>query len=87
MYVCWEERRKGQRYFGLYLDAISRAIYENSVIFEGYYAWSLMDNYEWVTGYDPRYGIVHCDFETLERAPKSSAWYFRNTFKKRRQIS
>lgn len=34
-----------QRYFGLYLDAISRAIYEDGVVVKGYYAWSLMDNY------------------------------------------
>jgi beta-glucosidase len=32
-------------YFGLYLDAISRAIYEDGVVVDGYYAWSLMDNY------------------------------------------
>ena len=34
-----------QRYIGLYLDAISRAIYEDGVVVQGYYVWSLMDNY------------------------------------------
>ncbi|KAJ4340241.1 hypothetical protein N0V95_007535 [Ascochyta clinopodiicola] len=75
-----------QRYFGLYLDAISRAIYEDGVQVEGYYAWSLMDNYEWSAGYGPRYGIVHVDFETLKRTPKTSAWYLRDTFKRRRRF-
>lgn len=74
-----------QKYFGLYLDTISRAIYEDEVKVEGYYAWSLMDNYEWAAGYGPRYGIVHVDFETLKRTPKGSAWYLRDTFERRRQ--
>lgn len=76
-----------QRYFGLYIDAISRAIYEDGVKVEGYYAWSFMDNYEWAAGYGPRYGIVHVDYETLERTPKGSAWYLRDSFKRRRQAS
>ncbi|KAJ4311250.1 hypothetical protein N0V94_008041 [Neodidymelliopsis sp. IMI 364377] len=74
-----------QRYFGLYLDAISRAIYEDGVQVAGYYAWSLMDNYEWSAGYGPRYGIVHVDFKTLRRTPKGSAWYLRDSFESRRQ--
>ncbi|KAL6712620.1 hypothetical protein ACN47E_000497 [Coniothyrium glycines] len=74
-----------QRYFGLYLDAISRAISQDGVEVEGYYAWSLMDNYEWSAGYGPRYGIVHVDFETLERTPKGSAWYLKKTFEMRRK--
>ncbi|KAJ8110242.1 hypothetical protein OPT61_g6865 [Boeremia exigua] len=76
-----------QDYFGLYLDAISRAIYEDGVQVEGYYAWSLMDNFEWSAGYGPRFGIVHVDFETLKRTPKDSAWYLRDTFSRRRQQS
>jgi beta-glucosidase len=42
----------------------------------GYYAWSLLDNYEWSEGYTKRFGIVHVDFATQQRTPKSSAHFY-----------
>ncbi|KAH7142318.1 glycoside hydrolase superfamily [Fusarium sp. MPI-SDFR-AT-0072] len=76
-----------QRYFGLYWDAISRAIYEEGIPVEGYYAWSLMVNFEWSAGFGPRFGIVHVDFQTLERTPKGLSLYLSKTFEKRREAS
>ncbi len=38
----------------------------------GYFAWSLLDNYEWAEGYSSRFGIVHVDYETQQRTPKGS---------------
>ncbi|KAJ5875473.1 uncharacterized protein N7473_012820 [Penicillium subrubescens] len=73
------------RYFGLYLDAISRAIHEDGVVVQGYCAWSLMDNFEWSAGYGPRYGITHVNYETLRRTPKKSASYLEKSFKARRR--
>ncbi len=39
----------------------------------GYFAWSLLDNFEWSWGYDKRFGIVRVDYETQQRTPKASA--------------
>jgi beta-glucosidase len=42
----------------------------------GYFAWSLLDNFEWAWGYACRFGIVFVDYDTQQRIPKSSArWY------------
>ena len=42
----------------------------------GYYAWSLLDNYEWALGYSKRFGIVHVDYSTQQRTIKSSGRYY-----------
>jgi len=42
----------------------------------GYFAWTLLDNFEWSFGYRVRVGLVYTDYETLERIPKDSFnWY------------
>ena len=42
----------------------------------GYFAWSLLDNFEWSLGYSKRFGIVHVDFATQQRTPKDSARFY-----------
>lgn len=49
---------------------------------QGYFYWSLLDNYEWAFGYDKRFGLVHVDFETQERSPKQSYYSFKKAFSK-----
>jgi beta-glucosidase len=63
------------RYLALHLDVV-REVVQEGVDVRGYFVWSLMDNYEWAEGYQMRFGMVHVDFDTLVRTPKSSAlWY------------
>ncbi|MCU0476512.1 MAG: GH1 family beta-glucosidase [Anaerolineae bacterium] len=64
-------------YYRLHLDALSRAIAQGAPV-KGYFAWSLMDNYEWAEGYAKRFGIVHVDFETQQRTLKRSALQYRD---------
>jgi beta-glucosidase len=62
-----------------YLDAHFRAAHraiDDGVDLRGYFVWSLLDNFEWSFGYSKRFGLIHVDFDTLERTPKDSArWY------------
>ena len=62
-------------YFNSHLERIAD-LKSQGVHLAGYFAWSLLDNYEWVFGYTKRFGIVHVDFSTQKRTPKSSylAW-------------
>lgn len=67
--------RERRAYVEAHLGACKEAI-EAGVPLEGYFAWSLMDNFEWAWGYGKRFGLVHVDFETQERLLKDSAlWY------------
>ena len=58
-------------YIAQHSEAARNAI-AAGVPLKGYFIWSLLDNYEWTLGYEKRFGLVHVDFETLRRTPKSS---------------
>jgi beta-glucosidase len=45
---------------------------------QGYFLWSLLDNFEWNSGYAKRFGIVHVDYETQKRTLKHSAHWYRD---------
>jgi len=62
-------------YYRSHLRAVRAAI-EQGVDVRGYFAWSLLDNLEWSLGYSKRFGLVHVNFETLERTPKDSAKFY-----------
>lgn len=44
----------------------------------GYQHWSVMDNFEWTAGYDPRFGLIHIDYNTQKRTIKNSAYYYKH---------
>ncbi|MEZ5756194.1 MAG: GH1 family beta-glucosidase [Paracoccaceae bacterium] len=54
-----------------HLAATRQAIADGANV-QGFFYWSLLDNYEWAFGYERRFGLVHVDFTTLKRTPKSS---------------
>lgn len=54
-----------------HLAATKRAIADGANV-RGFFYWSLLDNYEWAEGYEKRFGLVHVDFDSLKRTPKSS---------------
>ncbi|KGN55151.1 beta-glucosidase 18 [Cucumis sativus] len=58
-----------------YLASLVRAM-RNGADVRGYFVWSLMDNLEWIHGFNTRFGLVYVDFQTLERRPKLSAHWF-----------
>ncbi|GAB4833789.1 Beta-glucosidase 44 [Ancistrocladus abbreviatus] len=63
-------------YYRGYLAELKRAINDGANVI-GYFAWSLLDNFEWLSGYTSRFGIVYVDYKTLRRYPKMSAYWFK----------
>ena len=64
-------------YLHEHLAAVHRAI-SDGIPVEGYFLWSLLDNFEWSYGYSKRFGIVYVDFATLTRSLKDSALWYRD---------
>jgi beta-glucosidase len=64
-------------YINEHLAACKRAI-DEGVNLKGYFAWSLLDNFEWSWGYSRRFGIVYVDYDTQKRYPKDSAYMLRD---------
>jgi beta-glucosidase len=60
-----------------YLTQLRRATAEGVPV-RGYFAWSLLDNFEWADGYATRFGLCHVDYRTQKRTPKLSAAFYRN---------
>jgi len=83
--ACRDESREGEQiadfdrveFIRSHLREARRAIADGAKL-EGYFVWSLMDNFEWAAGYSKRFGITHVDYRTQGRTWKKSAgWYQR----------
>ncbi len=79
-----DERRV--RFHAAHLDAVREAI-AAGVDVRGYFAWSLMDNFEWAEGYSKRFGLIEVDYDTLERKPRASYRAFQEALGGRREGS
>lgn len=67
-------------YLRNYLKRLHRAI-EEGIPVTGYFVWSFWDNFEWIDGLTVRFGLIHVDYNTLKRTPKSSAYWFSDTIR------
>ncbi|MEU1367744.1 GH1 family beta-glucosidase [Streptomyces sp. NPDC005803] len=71
------------RYLEQHLAACARAV-RKGVPLAGYYAWSLLDNFEWAYGYDKRFGLVHVDYATQTRTVKTSGYRYAEIIRRHR---
>ena len=71
-------------YMRTHLSALKAAI-DAGVDIRGFFYWSLMDNFEWSSGYAKRFGLVHVDYQTQVRTPKESAHWYRRFIEQQRR--
>ena len=64
-------------YFAAHIEAVAEACRQGADV-RGYFAWSLLDNFEWAEGYGKRFGLVRVDYATQRRIPKRSGLYYRD---------
>lgn len=68
-------------FYKTYLQNMKKAI-DNGAKVRAYFAWSLLDNFEWQSGYTSRFGIIYVDYtHNLKRIPKMSAYWFKRNIK------
>jgi beta-glucosidase len=70
-------------YLAAHIAAVGEALAQG-VPMAGYMVWSLLDNFEWASGYAKRFGIVHVDYATQRRTPKDSALWYREFLRQQR---
>ena len=68
-------------YYRTYQSQLQRAVAEGYPV-AGYFAWSMLDNFNWENGYTARFGLVHVNFQTQQRTPKLSYRWYQNTVMK-----
>ncbi len=69
-------------YYQSHLAQTARIV-KSGIPLRGYFAWSLLDNFEWSFGFSRRFGIVYVDFETQQRIPKASYQWYRTLIAER----
>jgi beta-glucosidase len=64
-------------YVTRYLRALNEAV-EEGVELDGYFYWSIMDNFEWAKGFSERFGLIYIDYPTQQRIIKDSGYWFKS---------
>jgi beta-glucosidase len=72
-------------YIAAHIAAVGEAL-RQGVPMAGYMVWSLLDNFEWASGYEKRFGIVHVDYTTQQRTLKDSALWYRDFLQQQRAL-
>lgn len=78
-----DDRRIG--YVASHIAEIDR-VRAQGVPVDGYFVWSFLDNLEWVSGFDQRFGLIHVDHDTQQRAVKDSGLWYRDLIEARRPL-
>lgn len=68
-----------------YLKGVKRAVEEGIPVL-GYQYWSILDNFEWAEGFDPRFGLIYVDYRTKERILKDSAYFYADVIRTNGEI-
>ncbi len=71
-------------YLSRYLAQLQRGI-EEGIDVQGYFLWSLLDNFEWAEGFSKRFGLIHVNFQSQQRIPKQSAYWYRDLIRSQGQ--
>jgi beta-glucosidase len=79
--IATPDDRKRIEFIQRAVQGVGRCLAEGSDV-RGYIHWSLMDNFEWIFGYMPKFGLVAVDRETQKRTPKPSATFLGDIAKK-----
>jgi beta-glucosidase len=73
------------RYIAEHIEAVGAAMRHGAKV-GGYMVWSLMDNFEWASGYEKRFGLVHVDYTSQVRHLKDSALWYREFLQRQRAL-
>ena len=79
--IATRDDQKKIRFIKGHVDVLEKCL-EDGIDVRGYFYWSLIDNYEWLKGFDARFGLYKVDFSTFERKPTSAASYYSYLIKK-----
>jgi beta-glucosidase len=80
------EDKERMAYLEQHLDASLRATRYGAPL-AGYFAWSLLDNFEWAYGYAKRFGLVHVDYETQRRTIKASGYRYADIIRRHKAVT